>query len=257
MRFFKILKSENNYLNIKNSQYFNDDIDELYFDAIYNNKKNARNIVDKYAKIKMPKTKAVNSDGTLMYLYHQTANKFDVFDLDYTDTKGSGGRLEYKIPYAIYTKLSPDPIALSGDQYQYQLKLFLNIKNPIEVYDREELSEFLRKNINEFEELEEKINREREENLKQIGLSDDPESAAKNWTNQYEKLAINVKKIVDDYFRNDTSYDGIIMEDDHGQTSYIVFYNNQIKLANIITKNGDKIIPLSDRFDFSKSDIRY
>jgi hypothetical protein len=66
-----------------------------------------------------------------------------------------------------------------------------------------------------------------------------------------------MKIMVDNFFRNETSHDGIIMEKDQKQTSYIVFNINQVKLADLITKDGDDIIPLSKRFNFLNSDIRY
>lgn len=233
-------------------------IDKLYFDAIHNGQKSIiQNIVNNYAKSKMPNTKAVNNDGTLKYLYHQTENKFiDIFDLEMTHTKGSGGRLEYRIPYGIYTKTSDEPIALWGI-HKYQLKLFLNIENPIRVYDRNSLSVFLRKELNGFAELEDLLISQREDNLKKISLSNDPYTSAKKWTEQYEKLAINIKKLVNNFFRNNTSYDGIIMEKDQKLTSYIVFSPNRLKLANPIIKEGNTIIPLSKRFDFSNSSIRH
>lgn len=48
-------------------------------------------------------------------------------------------------------------------------------------------------------------------------------------------------------------FDGIRLDDD-----YVVFYPNQIKSADPFTfdDNGN-LIPLSQRFDFSKNDIRY
>ena len=241
----------------ENDRSLLNDIDNVYFNAISNGQNHIiQNIVNSYAKGKMPNTKAVNNDGTLMYLYHQTANEFNVFDLKSTETKGSGGRLEYRIPYAIYTKISPEPIALAGSN-QYQLKLFLNIENPIRVQDRNGLSMFLREELNGFAELEDELISQRESNIRYIALSDDPAATAKSWTDQYEKLAINMKRLVDNFFRNDISHDSIIMEQDQKQTSYIVFNTNQVKLAAPITKNGDTIIPLSKRFDFSNSDIRY
>lgn len=218
-----------------------------------------QSIVNSYAKGKMSNSKAVNGDGSLMYLYHQTSGEWDTFDLKATETNGSGGRLEYRIPYAIYTKVSSEPIALAGNN-QHQLKLFLNIENPIIVHDKSDLSALLREELDGFAELEDEIVFQRAYNLKHIGLSSDVAErveSAKRWTGQYEILAINIKKMVDGYFRDQTSHDGIILEHDQNQTSYIVFDINQIKSADPITREGGVIIPLSKRFDFSNSKFRY
>lgn len=99
-------------------------IDKEYFDIISKGQNFLlQSMVDSYANGRMSNSKAVNGDGSLMYLYHHTSGEWDTFDLKATETKGSGGRLEYRIPYAIYTKVSSEPIGLAGNN-QYQLKLF-------------------------------------------------------------------------------------------------------------------------------------
>jgi hypothetical protein len=53
-------------------------------------------------------------------------------------------------------------------------------------------------------------------------------------------------------------YSGIILYDDNNDIEYVVFSSNQIKSSDPVTydDNGN-IIPLSQRFDSSKDDIRY
>ena len=54
-------------------------------------------------------------------------------------------------------------------------------------------------------------------------------------------------------------YDGVIVGDvESGYAEYVAFEQNQMKLADAVTyDNSGKVIPLSQRFDDTKSDIRY
>lgn len=60
----------------------------------------------------------------------------------------------------------------------------------------------------------------------------------------------------------DMGYDGIIARDYNGTTNpinqYVIFGSNQIKLADaIVYDDNDNIIPISERFNETKDDIRY
>ena len=86
---------------------------------------------------------------------------------------------------------------------------------------------------------------------------------------EYEtSLRSGMRRILNDYFiGNDSGYDGIELADDGHRYidgkredvhTFIVFKNTQIKSADPVTydDNGN-VIPLSERFQESKSDIRY
>ena len=82
------------------------------------------------------------------------------------------------------------------------------------------------------------------------------------WESEYNKVAVQTKKMITSYLRKN-GYDSMYFELDGGsrgrQTdSLILLDSNQVKSAETITydDNGD-IIPLSNRFDSAKSDIRY
>lgn len=78
----------------------------------------------------------------------------------------------------------------------------------------------------------------------------------------------NYRSSIDyDGIKNETNYDGIIIRNIHDPhsmyhdelaTDYIVFDSNQIKSADAITRDDNgNVIPLSERFNSEKDDIRY
>ena len=58
--------------------------------------------------------------------------------------------------------------------------------------------------------------------------------------------------------RDVTGHDGIVVELESGDKFYIAWFDNQMKTSDVVThdENGN-VIPLSERFDSSKNDIRY
>lgn len=58
--------------------------------------------------------------------------------------------------------------------------------------------------------------------------------------------------------RDVTGHDGLVVELESGDKFYIAWFDNQMKTSDVVTRdeNGN-VIPLSERFDSSKNDIRY
>ena len=82
------------------------------------------------------------------------------------------------------------------------------------------------------------------------------------WEESYNAVAVKAKAFITDYLRNN-DYDSMYFVVDGGsrgrQTdSLIVLDENQVKSADPVTYDDDgNIIPLSDRFNTEKDDIRY
>lgn len=87
-------------------------------------------------------------------------------------------------------------------------------------------------------------------------------NAMEEWKQKYAKVAVKCKEIITSYLR-DNNYDSMYFEVDGGsrgrQTdSLILLDKNQVKSADTITyDDNDNIIPISQRFNSEKNDIRF
>ena len=88
------------------------------------------------------------------------------------------------------------------------------------------------------------------------------EENKKAWTTAYDEVAVKAKRFITDYLRKN-HYDSMYFSVDGGsrgrQTdSLIVLDQNQVKSAEPVTYDDKgEIIPISERFNMSKVDIRY
>jgi hypothetical protein len=147
-----------------------------------------------------------------------------------------------------------------------------------------ELLEKYDAHLKEFEEISSKNNKEMFDELialeesgqsttdKDLAIMDKYDKIMDEWIEsrqEYEtSLRAGMRNLLNKYFiESDSGYDGIELADDGHRYidgkredvhTYIVFKNTQIKSADPVTydDNGD-IIPLSERFNSEKSDIRY
>lgn len=82
------------------------------------------------------------------------------------------------------------------------------------------------------------------------------------WTATIDELAVKSKNAITEHLKSN-GYDGVIIEEDIGSfgrkiETYIALDNTQVKLADPVTyDNNGNIIPLSERFNDRKVDIRW
>ena len=91
-------------------------------------------------------SKAVDKDGNLLVLYHQTENEFTVFDPRH---EGAGTR-DQQTPFGIFLKSSDRDIGVKGKK---QMALYANITKPLVALNRENLESKLRDMFPEYAKL--------------------------------------------------------------------------------------------------------
>lgn len=186
-------------------------------------------------------------------IYHQTNKSFNVFDIRNT-YRSSGGGLEYQFPHGIYTKLSDAPIGVPGDN---QMHLFGKGGEFLTVKDRQHLSDYLRRNCKGFAKQEDELTKFREKGYANLEHSKDLKADIKRMQEEWESRAKQIKDLVDEHFNN-SGYDGVFMEDDHGIQMRLYLSSRDVKSADPVTFDDDgNVIPLSQRFNKDNPDIRY
>ena len=220
--------------------------------------------------------------------YHQTQNEFTVFD---TLRKGAGAS-DNETPYGIFIKPTNNDIGLKGN---IQLPLYAKAENLIEASDRNDLVSKIRRMSAKYSELYDdrktldieykkliedaekaefayiKIWREQNptalrtaiyEDAKFNELQDNEEKVIQEWERKGNNIDSKMKEEITRALRAN-GYDGVHLLKDRGSfgrsvETYILLDNNQVKSADPVTydDNGN-IIPLSQRFDSNKDDIRY
>lgn len=214
------------------------EMDATYLDAVERgDMETAQKMVMEAAKLAMPNTKVVDEDGNPKVVYHGTPNNFNAFSKEMFGTstdRGIWGNGFYFSDSEQYAKTYEK----RGDKQGKTLSVFLNIKRPLFIS--------LRNGGNEgamyFHELMEKH------------FTDD---IYEDVTRTDELMSVAQERLTADIVAN--GYDGIVVEyTNHIDTEYIAFEPNQIKSADTVTydDNGN-VIPLSERFNPEKKDIRY
>ena len=234
----KIIKDfPNPKISTKNS-LITPEMDATYLDAVERgDMATAQKMVMEAAKLAMPNTKVVDEDGNPKVVYHGTPNNFNAFSKEMFGTstdRGIWGNGFYFSDSEQYAKTYEK----RGDKQGRTLTVFLNIENPLFIS--------LRNGGNEgamyFHELMEKH------------FTDDIYEDA---TRTDELMSVAQERLSADIVAN--GYDGIVVEyTNHIDTEYVAFEPNQIKSADPVTydDNGN-VIPLSERFNPEKEDIRY
>lgn len=238
--------------------------------------KTAQEMVDKKAETAMPNSVIRNSDGTLLKVYHGSPNKFTVFNPNKLNTNGNAhGRgfyfTEEKSLAEGYSKESGQ--LLSG---------YLNITNPMS-----EDKVTIKKN-----DLVKLIKATCEAEAKSMvddgGYDNVSDALFDTWVSNYVytygmDMSRVYREVADIVYNNDsdvqiiaemtniagaenvlnnvykiTGYDGVIYENDRGTHEFVALTSNQFKSADPVTYDDDgNVIPLSQRFDESKDDIRF
>ena len=268
----------------------NSKIDNEYYTLLekpIENELKLRSLINEQAK----------KNGYTKEMFHETdAENIHIFDI----TLGTHGSTDSETPYGIFTKSTDKNIGLGSRQMALFVKAdnTLSVMNRAEVkvkipelvpyYD--EIAEIDKK----YDALVERLS-DIELDALQEWMEENPnvdmdvvyptsyiinhkpadidypkyqnafvnrEKAMEEWKTEYNKVAIESKKVITSYLRNN-GYDSMYFVVDGGsrgrQTdSLIVLDENQVKSADTITydDNGN-IIPLSQRFNSKTKDIRF
>jgi hypothetical protein len=210
-------------------------------------------------------SKAVDEDGRLLTMYHQTDGVFTIFD---PKREGAGTR-DNGTPFGIFLKTSKRDIGLRGKN---QMELYVNLKNPLQVQNRDELTSTLRKMSPEYDKILQehksldteykKKNDDAMAALKDFMISwraehkgedsrklydipefnelfDAEDTISEEWTSKADELSIRAKEVLTDALRN-AGYDGVILQNDVGSfgrstDAYIALDPEQVK--NVSNKN--------------------
>lgn len=231
---------------------------------------------------------AALSNGYSERLYHQTGAEFTEFNTD----NELAGKYDWELPTGIFLKPSNKDIGLKGKK---QMELFAKVNNPLEFKDRAEARAYWSKNIegyrqavkaveeidNEYREKDDDAIMELQSYMRQWRrdnpdakkgaiyndakyqrLADKEAAIMEEWEQKSDKASIKAKKLINN-FMAESGYDGIVIEHDadgknHQTKSYIVFDSSQLKTAAPIAyDNNGEVIPLSQRFNQDKKDIRF
>lgn len=222
-------------------------------------------------------SKAVDSRGRLLTLYHQTGNEFTIFE---PRRKGAGSS-DSETPFGIFMKTSPDDIGLKGKK---QMELYANIKNPLEVTDRGDLKEKLKKLSSKYvavTEEEEKTNNEYKQKFEEAKQNleaymsewrkEHPEASRRDifedaeymkrremeskalseWENANAEVENKAKEIITEILE-ENGYDGVILKADRGSfgrktDAYIALHPEQVKRIDNLNPTNDADIRFSIR----------
>lgn len=219
-------------------------------------------------------SKVVDENGKPKVMYHQTANDFTMFN-----AKGDGaGRTDSETPHGIFIKPTNQDIGIAGEK---QMALYANIKNPLVAKNRDELSNWYKRNINGYKDIDARIKANDEYYQK---IYDEAEAEGDTWYDEHyddlvagkisdeeaekfingktdkilaewkekdDALRIEAKDLLDRYFAK-SNYDGVHLLYDGSRKgvdveTWIAFDSTQIKSAT------DNV----GTFDSSNPDIRY
>ena len=214
------------------------EFDASYLDAVERgDMATAQRMVMEAAKLAMPNTKVVDENGNPKVVYHGTPNNFNAFSKEMFGTstdRGIWGNGFYFSDSEQYAKTYEK----RGDKQGRTLSVFLNNKNPLFIS--------LRNGGNEgamyFHELMEKHFTD--------DIYEDITKTEEKTKDANEALSQQIKA---------DGYDGIVVEYTNSiDTEYIAFEPNQIKSADPVTyDDAGNVVPLSERFNPRKEDIRY
>ena len=162
-------------------------------------------------------SKIVDENGEPKVVYHRTPNKFTAFDARKIGSSSDFGAFGRGFYFSPYK----EQYRLYG---RYLISAFLNVRNPF--------------NLNEDNVYDTKMS---------FGMS--PEGQ-RGWT----------RKVSEEFTQwlKDNNYDGVVYKTNYNEEEDVVFNPNQIKSADVVTyDDAGNIIPLSERFNPEKEDIRY
>ena len=270
----------------KDIRYSMSKIDDAYQKSLENEDLALAELeVKNAAELAMPDSAIRDEDGKLLPVYHGTKEMFYEFD-----TSVDGGKNGTAEGFGIYLSDDQEVTNAYGDR---QIKMFANITKPATSFDKTITSGTLIKLIKDTCErqaqmmVEEEGYESIEDALRDTWISNYVSTyemsiaqAYRTVANDILKTQTNDKDIVHevmfgmairdyatamDFYRNSltpvTGFDGFVTKwENNGKTSniYMAFDSSQLKSADAVTYDDDgNVIPLSERFDPEKKDIRY
>lgn len=193
----------------------------------------AQRMVLEAAKLAMPNTKVVDEKGNPKVVYHGTKGKFNTFAYSRED-----------IGFHFGTKGTARTRIGRGKDARI-MQVFLNLENPL-IFDTDLGSwdaDYIVKDL-----------------LEKEMMSYDDAKAILLTPNGYKRNSVSALVDLRQWMSNN-GYDGIVYPnwyESNGKDSYIAFNRNQIKSADPVTyDDAGNVIPLSERFNPEKSDIRF
>ena len=211
--------------------------------------------------------------------YHQTSVRFNTFKTD----KPVAAKYDSETPNGIFFKMNDHDIGIGGD---VQMKVYLKTENTLSFKNRAEANQWYCENVDGYEELQEEmkraiqpINDKIEEMEDEYFAEDTTDERIAEMEDEEDRLIEEMGKVenryrgelrelLNDFFLDgESGYDSIELEYDghrwvNGKRenvhTVIVFNPEQIKSADPVTYDDDgKLIPISERFNAEKTDIRY
>ena len=230
---------------------------------------------------------AAKRAGYVYSLYHQTDADFNIFD---THHEGAGNR-DNETPWGIFMKSTADNIGVKGTR---QMQLYAKLKTPLSVQNRAELVQRLQAMSQEFAAAYQKgkeidrtykkkmedadaawkqylqdhplkegqTRKSRYEDPEFMRLFDAEHVILEEWTKEQTEQDRKTKDIIVSALKKN-GYDSVILAEDQGSwgrktDAYIALDPEQVKSAAPITYDDDgNVIPISERFNESESDIRF
>lgn len=211
----------------------------MYKYAVKNgNTERAQRLVDRRANEAFADSKVRDSRGKLRKVYHWTNNDFYTFD-----NGRSGKNQGQSHGDGIYISTSPDEFSYAGSK---RMELYANITNPFEMQLTEDQAKYIldkyaatKHNLDKYDGLYRE--HAMEKLLSPVRVFD--------YLKEYaEDNGIKVSDIL-----KDLGYDGV-----HDGTEWVAYDSGQLKSAEPVTYDDKgNYIPLAERFDTEKGDIRY
>ena len=222
-------------------------------------------------------SKAVDSRGRLLTLYHQTGNDFTIFE----PRRKGAGTSDTETPFGIFLKTTANDIGLKGKK---QMELYANIKNPLVATTREDLKWKMQRISDDYEKIsqeEQKMNfdyrmkyeaagkefqeyvaewRKKNPNASRQDIYQDEkfqekfdaeDRIAEEWEEAAANFALRAKEVITKMLEN-KGYDGIILKEDKGSfgrktDAYIALHPEQVKRIDNLNPTEDTDIRFSIR----------
>ena len=212
-------------------------MDAKYLEAVENKDlKTAQELVDEMAEESFYNSEVRDKNDNLLTVYHARNNDFNTFDKSQIGSNTHGNARDWAwaatsdIGFWFHDSDLKNRMGTKGKT----LRSYINIENAWR---------------GSIDDVVDKIRT----------YSPNEEETSENYYQEknHNELKDYAKKFVDEITAED--YDGMILYDtEFGGFSYVVFNPNQIMSAEPVTydENG-RVIPVSERFDTEKSDIRY
>lgn len=243
--------------------------------------------VEEFANLAMPNSKIRGKDGRLIPVYHGTKEMFYEFD-----PSVGGGKNGTAEGFGIYLSDDQEVTEVYGDR---QIKMFANITNPATSFAKTISPGTLVKLIKdtcekeaqrmvddgEYDSVEDAIRDTWVSNYVytyDISMEQAYREVAQSFLRQNSSdmdivqevmfgMAIRSYDKAMEFYRDSlipiTGIDGFITKWENSRTGktsniYLAFDSNQLKSADAVTKDDSgNVIPLTERFNFGKNDIRY